>query len=135
MNRFVGVGRLTKDVDLRYLQSGKAVGNFTIAINRPFKNKNGDYEADFINVVQFGKGAENLANYMKKGFQIGVDGRIQTRTFETKDSKTMFVTEVVADSVQFLESKRISNDQAGAYEKRLSKNNEPLDISDSDLPF
>src|SRR5699024_9486803 len=116
MNRFVGVGRLTKDVDLRYLQSGKAVGNFTIAINRPFKNKNGDYEADFINVVQFGKGAENLANYMKKGSQIGVDGRIQTRTFETKDGKTMFVTEVVADSVQFLESKRISNDQAGAYE-------------------
>src|SRR5699024_12192014 len=89
MNRFVGVGRLTKDVDLRYLQSGKAVGNFTIAINRPFKNKNGDYEADFINVVQFGKGAENLANYMKKGSQIGVDGRIQTRTFETKDGKTM----------------------------------------------
>src|SRR5699024_11045158 len=135
MNRFVGVGRLTKDVDIRYLQSGKAVGNLTIAINRPYTNKNGDYEADYINVVQFGKGAENLENYMKKGSQIGVDGRIQTRTFETKDGKTMFVTEVVADSVQFLESKRISNDQAGAYEKRHSKNNEPLDISDSDLPF
>src|SRR5699024_7653602 len=141
MNRFVGVGRLTKDVDLRYLQSGKAVGNFTIAINRPFKNKNGDYEADFINVVQFGKGAENLANYMKKGSQIGVDGRIQTRTFETKDGKTAFVTEVVADSVQFLESKKQQSNersQVDAYNKEwqgAANDGEPTDIDDSVLPF
>src|SRR5699024_8310916 len=124
MNRFVAVGRLTKDVDLRYLQSGKAVGNFTIAINRPFKNKNGDYEQDFIHVDQLVNGAKKYTYYMNKGSQIGVDGRIKTRTVDTNDGKIMLVTEVVAYSVQFRESKRISNDQAGAYQKRHSKNNE-----------
>src|SRR5690625_7634945 len=88
MNRSVIVGRLTKDVDLRYMQNGKAVGNFTLAVNRPFRNQQtNDYDADFINCVAWGKQAENLAQYMKKGSQVGVDGRIQTRTYDDKDGK------------------------------------------------
>src|SRR5699024_4290242 len=111
MNRFVGVGRLTRDVDLRYTQAGKAVGNFTIAVNRPFKNAQGENEADFINCTAWGKQAENLAQHMKKGSQIGVDRRLQTRTYENSQGQKVFVTEVVADSVQFLESKSNTNSQ------------------------
>lgn len=138
MNRSVIVGRLTKDVDLRYTQNGKAVGNFTLAVNRPFKNKQtNDFDADFINCVAWGKQAENLAQYMKKGSQVGVDGRIQTRTYDDRDGKTVYVTEVVADNIQFLESRK-DNDQ---NRKQQQENNpfessaEPLDIDDSDLPF
>ena len=85
INRVVLVGRMTKDVDLRYTQTGKAVGNVTLAVSRPFTNEQGNRDADFIPIVIWGKAAENLANYMKKGNQIGVGGRIQTRTYEDKD--------------------------------------------------
>jgi len=105
LNRVVLVGRLTKDPDLRYTASGVAVSNFTVAVNRPFTNQQGDREADFINCVVWRRPAENLANYMRKGSMVGIDGRIQTRNFEGQDGRTIFVTEVVADSVQFLESK------------------------------
>jgi single-strand DNA-binding protein len=146
MNVFVGVGRLTKDVDLRYTQGGKAVGNFTIAINRPFKNDSGGNDADFINCVSWGKQAENLAQYMKKGSQIGVSGRIQTRSYDDNDGKKVYVTEIVADSVQFLESK--GSNQTGSNQQQnnqqqtnqnqsnpFANDGEPIDISDSDLPF
>src|SRR5699024_3929464 len=140
MNRFVGVGRLTKDPDLRYTASGTAVANFTIAINRPFKNKEtGEIEADFINGVIWRKPAENLANYMQKVSQIGIDGRLQSRTYEGNDGKTVFVTEVVADSVQFLDSKGSSKgnsqqEKVEAYNNELENHNE-IDISSDDLPF
>src|SRR5699024_6555991 len=130
--------------DLRYTPNGVAVANFTIACNRPFKNQQTDeYEADFINCVIWRAPAENLANYMSKGSQIGIDGRLQSRTYEDKDGKTVFVTEVVADSVQFLEPKN-SNNSGPAKNNQNSmqqsddpfKNDgEPIDISDSDLPF
>lgn len=113
LNRVVLVGRLTKDPDLRYTPNGIAVANFTIAINRPFSNQQGEREADFINCVAWRKQAENLANYMRKGSQIGVDGRLQSRTFEGQDGKTVFVTEVVADSVQFLEPKNSTQNREG----------------------
>lgn len=105
LNRVVLVGRLTRDPDLRYTPNGVAVANFTIAVNRPFSNQQGDREADFINCVVWRRPAENLANYMKKGSLIGVDGRVQTRNFEGQDGKRVYVTEIVADSVQFLETK------------------------------
>src|SRR5699024_1940389 len=139
MNRFVGVGRLTKDVDLRYTGNGKAVANFSIAINRPFKNHQGENEADFINGVVWGKGAENLANYMKKGSQIGIDGRLQTRTYENNNGQTVVVTEVVADSVQFLESKGSQTQQQPQQNQQqhqtFGQAGESLEISDQDLPF
>ncbi|WP_087973904.1 single-stranded DNA-binding protein [Oceanobacillus rekensis] len=109
LNRVVLVGRLTKDPDLRYTPNGVAVANFTIAVNRPFTNQQGERETDFINGVVWRRQAENLANYMKKGSLIGVDGRIQTRRYEGQDGKTVFVTEVLAESIQFLETKGSSS--------------------------
>ena len=137
LNRWIGIGRLTRDVDLRYTQSGKAVGNFTLAVNRPFKNQQGENEADFINCVTWGKQAENLAQYMKKGNQVGVDGRIQTRTYDDKDGKTVFVTEIIAEYVQFLELKGSSGNQQGNQQQDndFKGDTEPLDISSDDLPF
>lgn len=152
INRVVLVGRLTRDPDLRYTQGGNAVCNFNIAVNRPFKNQQGESEADFINGVTWRKQAENLANYMKKGSQIGVDGRLQSRTYEGQDGKTVFVTEVVADSIQFLESKQQNNQQwqqpnnqsqqpsgnAGQFNQQsdpFKNNGQPIDINDDDLPF
>lgn len=144
LNRVVLVGRLTKDPDLRYTPNGIAVANFTIAINRPFKT-NGEQQADFINCVVWRKPAENLANYMSKGNQIGVDGRLQSRTFEGQDGKTVFVTEVVADSVQFLESKKQQSGNSGQSNQQSSKTSgnedpfrsqgDPIEIGDDDLPF
>src|SRR5699024_1559851 len=103
LNRVVIAGRLTKDPELRYTPNGVAVSNFTVATNRPFKNQQGDQEADFINCVAWRKPAENLAQYMSKGSLIGVDGRIQTRSYEGENGKRVYVTEVLAENVQFLE--------------------------------
>lgn len=105
LNRVVLVGRLTKDPDLRYTSSGVAVATFTLAVNRTFNNQQGEREADFISCVVWRKQAENVANFLKKGSLAGVDGRIQTRNYEGQDGKRVYVTEVVAESVQFLEPK------------------------------
>ena len=141
LNRVVLTGRLTKDPDLKYTQSGVAVCNFTVAVDRPFKT-NGQNEADFINCVVWRKPAENLANYMSKGSMIGADGRLQTRTYQNQNDQTVFVTEVVADSVQFLESKNKQQNNQSNENGPLSRAEnppkseaEPMDISDEDLPF
>src|SRR5690625_7767812 len=104
INRVVLVGRLTRDPDLRYTPNGVAVANFTLTVNRPFTNQQGNRDADFINCVAWRKQAENLANYMKKGSQIGVDGRLQSRYYEDKDGKMDYVTEVVADNNKFFKT-------------------------------
>lgn len=109
LNRVVLVGRLTRDPDLRYTPSGVAVANFTVAANRPFKNQQGEQEADFVGCVAWRKQAENLANYMRKGSLIGVDGRIQTRSYEGQDGKMVYVTEVLAENIQFLEPRSASS--------------------------
>src|SRR5699024_9592057 len=106
LNNVTLVGRLTKDVDLRYTQSGRAVGNFILAVNRPFSNQQGEREADFILCQAWGKQAENAAQYVGKGSLIGLVGRIQTRNYENKEGQRVYVTEVVADNIQFLESKK-----------------------------
>src|SRR5699024_2862023 len=113
LNRVVLVGRLTRDPDLRYTPNGVAVANFTIAVNRPLTNQQGNRDADCIHCVAWRRQADNLCNYMKEGSQMGVDGRLQSRTFEGQDGKTVFVTEVGADSVQFLESKGTSQSRDG----------------------
>lgn len=137
-NRWVGVGRLTKEVELRFTPQGVAIANFTVAINRMFKNANGEYDADFIKVVAFKKTAENVANYTKKGSLVAVDGRIQTRNYENNEGKRVYVTEIVADSIQFLESKK-QEDQNRKYTNDpgdpFKNNGHPIDIDDSDLPF
>lgn len=107
INQVVLVGRLTKDPELRYTQgSGKAVARFTLAINRPFANSNGEKDADFINCVCWNGTAQALANHQQKGNLIGVVGRIQTSSYQGQDGKTVYKTEVVADTVQFLEPKQ-----------------------------
>ena len=104
-NRVVLIGRLTKDPDLKYSESNLPVLRFTIAVNRTFTDQNGKKQADFINCVAFRKQAENMARFLGRGSQIAVEGRIQTRNYQGKDGNTVYVTEVVAESVQFLESK------------------------------
>ncbi len=134
LNRWVGVGRLTKDVDLKYTPNGVPVASFTLAVNRTFTNQQGEREADFINCVVWRKPAENAANYLSKGSLTGVDGRLQTRSYEGQDGKRVYVTEVVADSVQFLEPKKQGGGQQRDSEDPF-KDEEPVDISSEDLPF
>ncbi|OZI12458.1 single-stranded DNA-binding protein [Bacillaceae bacterium SAS-127] len=118
MNRVVLVGRLTKDPDLRYTPNGVAVATFTLAVNRAFTNQQGERETDFINCVVWRRPAENVANFLKKGSLAGVDGRLQTRNYEGQDGRRVYVTEVLAESVQFLEPKSASSN----YEQRGGDN-------------
>ncbi len=115
MNRVVLVGRLTKDPELRYTPNGVAVASFTLAVNRTFTNQQGEREADFINCVIWRKPAENVANFLKKGSLAGVDGRIQTRSYDGQDGKRVYVTEVLAESVQFLEPRNSSKGENANY--------------------
>ncbi len=104
INNVVLVGRMTRDAELRYTPSNQAVATFTLAVNRNFKNQNGEREADFINVVIWRQQAENLANWAKKGALIGVTGRIQTRSYDNQQGQRVYVTEVVAESFQLLKA-------------------------------
>ncbi|HGC7949155.1 single-stranded DNA-binding protein [Streptococcus pyogenes] len=131
---------MTKDAELRYTASQVAVATFTLAVNRRFKEQNGEREADFINCVIWRQSAENLANWAKKGALIGVTGRIQTRNYENQQEQRVYVTEVVAESFQMLES-RNSQQQSGQDNSSQNDNSQPfgnsnpMDISDDDLPF
>lgn len=111
MNTVSVVGRLTKDVELKYTPSGTAVANINVAVNRTYKTK-GQPEADFIPVVVWNKQAENVANYVKKGHQVAVEGRLQTRAFEDKNKVTRYVMELVAERVHFLETKKNAGQSA-----------------------
>ena len=147
INRFIGVGRLTADPQFRTTQNGVSIANFTLAVNRTFTNSQGEREADFINVVVFRKQAENVNNYLFKGHLAGVDGRIQSRSYENKEGQRVFVTEVVADNVQFLEPKNSnqqnsqSQQQRGQERGQAPSGNNPFandnnaNIDDDDLPF
>ena len=105
INRVVLTGRLTKDPELKYTQSGVAVATFTLAVNRQFRTQAGQREADFINCVIWRKSAENLVNYTHKGRLVGVDGRLQTRNYENQQGQRVYVTEVVAESFTLLDSR------------------------------
>ena len=159
INNVVLVGRMTRDAELRYTPSNVAVATFTLAVNRPFKNQNGDREADFINVVMWRQQAENLANWAKKGALVGVEGRIQTRSYDNQQGQRVYVTEVVAENFSLMESRSVRESQGqgqgqgqGGYSAPsnqaptqptpdFSRNENPfgqtnpLDISDDDLPF
>mgnify|MGYP005980619891 FL=1 len=108
INRTVLVGRLTRDPELRYTGSGAAVVTFTVAVNRQFTNSQGEREADFINCVMWRKAAENFANFTRKGSLVGIDGRIQTRSYENQQGQRVYVTEVVAENFSLLESRSSS---------------------------
>ena len=112
MNKAFLIGRLTRDPELRYSSNNAPIVNFTIAIDRQYTNSEGQRDTDFINIVAFQKQAENISKYVSKGSLVAVDGRIQTRNYEDKDGKRVYVTEVVADRVQFLDT-RNSNNNSG----------------------
>lgn len=164
MNSVCLVGRTTKDPELRYTPSNVAVATFSLAVNRTFKDANGEREADFINCVIWRQQAENLANWAKKGALIGITGRIQTRSYENQQGQRVYVTEVVAENFQMLESRNSQGNQQnqgnsfqnGNSSKGGNVNNgynqqpqqqtpnfgrgnsmqgNPMDISDDMLPF
>lgn len=155
LNRVILIGRLTRDPELRYTPSGVAVTQFTLACDRPFTNASGEREADFIPIVTWRQLAETCANYLRKGRLTAVEGRLQVRSYENNDGRRVYVTEVVADNVRFLESAGSQNresygdqpDRQGGYagssrggaggqmNDPFQDDGKPIDISDDDLPF
>lgn len=105
MNKVILMGRLTKDPDVKYTQTGKVVAQFTLAVDRPFKDANGNKETDFIPVVVWGKAAELVGNSCQKGHRLLVDGRLQIRSYEAKDGSKRWVSEIIANVVEFVERK------------------------------
>lgn len=149
INNVVLVGRLTKDPDLRYTASGSAVATFTLAVNRNFTNASGNREADFVNCVIWRKPAETMANYARKGTLLGVTGRIQTRSYDNQQGQRVYVTEIVCENFQLLESKNVSDnrqqspDQAGSGQQdygqsqsnSYQQNNQSFDQNSSSSTF
>ncbi|MEN3092093.1 single-stranded DNA-binding protein [Lacticaseibacillus paracasei] len=153
-------GRLTRDVDLRYTQSGTAAGSFTLAVDRQFRSSNRERETDFISCVIWRKSAENFANFTKKGSLVGVEGHIQTRTYDNAQGQKVFVTEVIVDNFALLESRQASQNSPKSQQTAntsatattnasqttpnasranttdpFANNGQPIDIQDDDLPF
>lgn len=129
LNRVILIGRLTKDPELRYTPNGVAVASFTLAVDRKFKNQQGEKETDFIPVVVWQRAAENCANYLSKGSLVGVEGRLQVRSYDGQDGQRRWVTEVISESVQFLDSKnKATSNQGSSYGSEVS-------YSEEDLPF
>lgn len=165
LNRVILIGRLTKDPELRYTPAGVAVTQFTLAIDRPFSNQQTkEKEADFINIVTWRQLAETCANYLRKGRLTAVEGRLQVRNYDNNEGRKVYVTEVIADNVRFLESSgskegggnssnsNSSGNTGNREESTYTRNNsgggtprdnqdpfiddgKPIDISDDDLPF
>ncbi|MCO7126134.1 single-stranded DNA-binding protein [Sporolactobacillus shoreicorticis] len=156
INNVTLVGRLTRAPELRYTPNGVAVVQFTLAVNRPFSGQDGERQADFISVIAWRGTVESSAKYLKKGSLAGVEGRIQTRNYENNEGRRVYVTEVVARQVEFLEPKgtrhgaaqeqdgSVSNHagtagpgagSSAAADDPFANSSQPIDISEDDLPF
>lgn len=157
INNIVLTGRLTKDVDLRFTSTGTAFGSFTLAVDRKFKGQNGEKETDFINCVIWRKAAETFAEYTRKGLLVGIEGRVQTRSYDNQQGQRVYVTEVVVENFTFLEFKNAKNDHQSDFQSSTAdysnkENNQHLneggiaddpfissgqtiDIDEDDLPF
>ncbi|BAU26290.1 single-strand binding protein [Aneurinibacillus soli] len=161
LNRAILLGRLTKDPELRYTQNGTAVATFSLAVDRRTTNQQGERETDFLNIVVWSKLAELCAQYLKKGRQAAVEGRIQTRNYENKEGRRVYVTEIVAENVQFIGGQGQGQGGSGFQDEPYSgggfgqapssgggsrsrdafndnpfaDTQKPIDISDDDLPF
>lgn len=131
MNKIILLGRLTRDPEVRYTTTGKVVCQFTLAVDRPFTNQDGQREADFINIVVWGKIAELCGNSLMKGHRALVDGRLQIRSYDGKDGNKRYVTEVVANSVEFIERKGYNPAGSGAPEGGRSD----MESFGSQVPF
>lgn len=154
INRVVLVGRLTRDPELRYTANGAAVASFTVAVNRTFTNSQGDRDADFIGCTIWRKAAENFVNFAHKGSLVGIDGRIQTSSYDNQQGQRVYRTDVIVENFSMLESrkdadnyqdnpshsnnrddKRADNVQKSKESDPFADNSKPIDISDDDLPF
>lgn len=160
INNVVLVGRLTRNVDLRYTSNGTAYASFTLAVERNFKNQNGEKETDFINCAMWRKAAENFANFTHKGSLVGVEGRIQTRNYENQQGQKVYVTEVLAENFSLLEPRNATRQLEGSIEgfegghvntfngnknantggnfannDPFTSNGDVFDVQDSELPF
>ena len=154
MNRAILIGRLTKDPELRTTSSGRNVCQFAVAVNWTFTNANGEREADFINCVVWDKQAENLCKYQKKGNQIAVEGRIQTRNYDDTTGRKVYVTEIIANNISFLDAKgstggsdyfnnlpeppaqdEVSSQTVSVEKDPFEAFGDSIEISDNDLPF
>lgn len=154
MNKVILIGRLTKDPEIRNTTSGMAVAAFSIAVNRNFKNKEGNYDTDFFNVSIFGKQAETIGKYIFKGSQVCVEGRLQNRTYDAQDGTKRYVTDIIASSVEFMGSKKDSATNSYSVDNTYTVVDTPspetgidisedpfkdfgseVSLSDDDLPF
>ena len=154
MNKIMLVGRLVRDPEVRSMSNGSQAANFTVAVNRNFKNKEGNYDADFLPCVAFRSQADFISKYFKKGSLIGIEGRVQTRNYDAQDGTKRYVTEVVVENIEFVGSKNDNGSSSNAYVDEPSQ--EPIDsmpeydiptsdpyenydkeisLSDNDLPF
>ena len=140
MNRTILIGRLTKNPELRYTSNDIAVATFTLAVDRGYTNKDGEKETDFIPCVVWRKQAENVNQYCSKGSLVGVEGRIQVRSYEDNNGNRRYITEVVCDSVKFLDTKSTNtsvNETSSVMQEEDDQffGSSNIDISDDDLPF
>lgn len=151
INRVVLAGRPTRDLKLKKTNSGTSVCSFTLAVGRNFKNKNGEREADFINCIAWNKTADVMNQYVKRGSAIGVDGRIQTRSYDNKEGQRVYVTEVIVENFSFLggsdQGNQVNNSNQsfnqsnkkfnpnGTVDPFKSNGGGAIDVTDDDLPF
>lgn len=146
LNKAILIGRLTRDPEVRYTSSNRAVAQFTIAIDRPFTKEDGTREADFLNVVAWDKIGENVGKYLTKGRLCAVEGRIQTRNYDNDEGRKVYVTEIIASNVQFLEKKQDNSNFENMPEPPMQESKteekdpfemmgQAVEITDNDLPF
>lgn len=137
LNRVILIGRLTRDPELRYTPTGTAITQFTLAVDRQFTNQQGERETDFINIVTWRKLAETCANYLRKGRLTAVEGRIQVRHYENDEGRRIYITEVVAENVRFLESNKQqkAESQSQRQDDPFAADGKPVEFSDEELPW
>ena len=134
INNVCLVGRLTRPVDLRYTSNGTAFGSFSLAIDRNYKKESGEKETDYINCVIWRKPAVNLSNFTKKGSLIGVEGRLQSRSYENKEGQKVYVTEALVENFSLLESKAVTEGRQQAPIENVEQV-QFGEVNDDDLPF
>ena len=144
MNKVCLTGRLTKDIELRYTQSNIEVTQFTLAVTRKYKNQNGEYDSDFINCIAYRNTAKLLNDYVKKGDLLGIEGHIQTRNYEDKAGKRIYVTEIIVENIDFLQSNNSSKSDSKKVEEKPKNNlnddvfaefGNQIEITDDDVAF
>lgn len=136
INKFIANGRTTKDIDVRYTSNNVAVANFTLAVARNFTNTNGEYESDFLNCIAYKNTAELLKKHIHKGDLIGIEGRVQTRSYDNADNKKVYVTEIVVDRIDFLNVKKdVAQNEEQTFNPSFDLNADEIQFGDEELPF